>query len=108
LRFDPVDQVHRVGRAGHPEEAIHSRQQHSNLAYPPPSPSSRNNSVIAHDYATAAPVIKTIPEDDYSLSPGQMSMRLPSIGSPSQSFPASAPPTAVRSSLRHGQPTAPR
>lgn len=98
LRFDPMDQIHHVGRAGHPEEAIHSSQLHSN--FPPPSPSSRNNSASEpNDYGGPIPVIRTIPEDegDYSSSPEEMVSRLPSTSN--NRFPASAPATSVRRSL---------
>lgn len=94
LRFDSMDQVHRVGRAGHPEEAVHSRQHHASQP-PPPSPSSRNNSAASHDYAV--PAIRTIPESpeaDYSVSPGQLTTSLPPIGK--HGYPSSAPPTSVR------------
>lgn len=34
LRFDPEDTVHRPGRAGHPEEATHTREIHGDITSP--------------------------------------------------------------------------
>lgn len=48
LRFDPEDTVHRVGRAGHPEEAQTSHQLHSEMLSPHSSFSKGSHSSSEH------------------------------------------------------------
>jgi len=48
LRFDPEDTVHRVGRAGHPEEAQTSHQLHSQMLSPHSSVTKGSHSSSEH------------------------------------------------------------
>ncbi|CED82048.1 Uncharacterized conserved protein [Phaffia rhodozyma] len=87
LRFDPEDTVHRVGRAGHPEEAIHSTQLHSpSVRSPTYHQGIRSNS--GGDMS-----IMSIPED-YPLDAVEFSTRDQRSGYPSLFGPqvSSTPP----------------
>lgn len=95
LRFDPEDVVHRVGRAGHPEEAIHSTQLHlppsSSSTYHQPTSSARPPSRSNTGDMSIVSIPEDMPIEQQMLSPRQAS----SFGGQIKS----APPQIVSFSL---------